>query len=372
MINPSRETSSSTSHFDPQGVGICLSGGGYRAMLFHAGALRRLCESGWLRRATRISAVSGGSIAAAKLGVAWGSIFSDDEGHTSRYVELVEKPLMRLAGVTIDVPAVLSGPMRGGVSRALSTAYDKHLFHGRTLQDLPDDTAGPRFILLATNVTTGSMWRFSRPYMRDWQNAPVAEPNLKLSRAVAASSAFPPFLSPSVIDVKPRAADGTATRQQIHLTDGGVFDNLGLEPIIKRCGTVLVSDGGGTFAEPVRPAGDWLRATLRTLALVDAQVRRLRKRQLLSQLTDGSRSGAYWGIATPMARYLSPSSALSMSAGVTETLALTPTRLARLPIGRREALVNWGYAVTDAALRTYVDADLPQPSGLPYPRARED
>src|SRR5690349_24700851 len=50
------------------GIGLCLSGGGYRAMLFHVGALWRLNELGYLTRLTRVSIVSGGSIAAAVLG----------------------------------------------------------------------------------------------------------------------------------------------------------------------------------------------------------------------------------------------------------------------------------------------------------------
>jgi NTE family protein len=44
------------------GIGIALSGGGFRAMLFHAGALARMNELGLLSRAQRISSVSGGSI----------------------------------------------------------------------------------------------------------------------------------------------------------------------------------------------------------------------------------------------------------------------------------------------------------------------
>lgn len=43
---------------------LALSGGGYRAMLFHVGALWRLNELGELGRLTHISSVSGGSIAA--------------------------------------------------------------------------------------------------------------------------------------------------------------------------------------------------------------------------------------------------------------------------------------------------------------------
>jgi predicted acylesterase/phospholipase RssA len=60
-----------------QGVGLCLSGGGYRAMLFHAGALWRLNEIGYLPKLSMISSVSGGSIAAAYLGMKWKSFQFD-------------------------------------------------------------------------------------------------------------------------------------------------------------------------------------------------------------------------------------------------------------------------------------------------------
>src|SRR5436309_12942405 len=49
------------------GVGLCLSGGGYRAALFHLGAVRRLNELGVLSKISTISSVSGGSILAAHL-----------------------------------------------------------------------------------------------------------------------------------------------------------------------------------------------------------------------------------------------------------------------------------------------------------------
>jgi NTE family protein len=32
----------------------------------------------------------------------------------------------------------------------------------------------------------------------------------------------------------------------------------------------------------------------------------------------------------------------------------------------QERLINWGYAICDAALRRYVDPQLPDPKGLPY------
>jgi NTE family protein len=61
-------------------LGLCLSGGGYRAMLFHAGALARLNELGYLSRLDAISSVSGGSIAAGLMGAVWDRLEFDAGG----------------------------------------------------------------------------------------------------------------------------------------------------------------------------------------------------------------------------------------------------------------------------------------------------
>jgi NTE family protein len=62
------------------GIALCLSGGGYRAMLFHLGALWRLNELGFLPRLDRVSSVSGGSITAGALGHAWPRLDLDEGG----------------------------------------------------------------------------------------------------------------------------------------------------------------------------------------------------------------------------------------------------------------------------------------------------
>jgi NTE family protein len=83
------------------GKALCLSGGGYRAMLFHTGALWRLYEAGVLADLDRISSVSGGSITAGVLGLARGRLFLPG-GSPSRecYEVQVVEPLRRLAGET--------------------------------------------------------------------------------------------------------------------------------------------------------------------------------------------------------------------------------------------------------------------------------
>src|SRR5512133_3641418 len=91
-----------------EGIALCLSGGGYRAMLFHLGALWRLNETGYLPQLKRVSSVSGGSITAGVLGLAWPKLDFDEQGIARRFNEQVVAPLRRLAGQTIDVAAVLS------------------------------------------------------------------------------------------------------------------------------------------------------------------------------------------------------------------------------------------------------------------------
>lgn len=350
------------------GTGLCLSGGGYRAMMFHVGSLWRLHEMGLLRKLDRISSVSGGSITAAVLALAWDKLGADDS--VGKFIDHLVTPVRRLADHTLDAPSILTGVLLpGAIGEYLADAYDKHLFAGATLQDLPDE---PRFVFNATNLETASLWRFSKSYARDYRVGSIDRPRFRLAEAVAASSAFPPILSPFVLDVEPgdfthsEAGLDDKFRSAVSLTDGGVYDNLGLEAVWKSHSTVLVSDGGGRIEDDPSPAGDWARGAKRVLDVVDHQVRNLRKRQVIGSFVDGERDGAYWGIRTAMDDYGIPSP-LRCPANATMRLAETPTRLKRMDAALQERLINWGYAVTDTAVRAHVDQSVPPPAGFPYP-----
>src|SRR5215208_3758293 len=92
------------------GIALCLSGGGYRAMLFHLGTLWRLNEAGLLPQLDRISSVSGGSITAGMLGLRWGMLNFDPATQVSAdFVERVVKPIRNLASTTIDAGAIFGG-----------------------------------------------------------------------------------------------------------------------------------------------------------------------------------------------------------------------------------------------------------------------
>jgi NTE family protein len=262
----------------------------------------------------------------------------------------------------------------GSISDHVAGKYDSLLFHGKTLQDLPDE---PRFVINATNIQSGVLMRMSKPYMRDFRVGQILKPKLPLARAVAASSAFPPVLSPCEIKVADYgmkfepAKDGEDLNSppyttDLILSDGGVYDNLGLEPAWKRYDTILVSDGGGHYDPEPEPHSDWVRHSYRILNLIDSQVRALRTRQIITLFEQKERKGSFWGIRQDMRTYFKDYPFACPLDRTTE-LAGTPTRLANMDNTLQERLINWGYAVSDASLRRHFDSSFPAPAALPYP-----
>jgi NTE family protein len=359
------------------GIGLCLSGGGYRAMLFHIGALWRLNDACLLSKLNRISSVSGGSITAGVLAMNWARLGFDANGSATNFISMVVDPIRTLANTTIDTSSVIGGILTPGasVSDEVETHYRKLLYGNATLQDLPDS---PRFVFNATNVQSSALWRFSKPYMGDYRVGLVQRPLLALASAVAASSAFPPVLSPHKIDLHgfTFTPDPTCDLQRAPFTttavlaDGGVYDNLGLETVWKRYQTILVSDAGAKIQAEESPHEDWARHLYRILDIIDNQVRSLRARQIVGSLklpvTDPlHRYGALWTIRTNIAEY-GLATTLPCPFPKTTELAQIPTRLAAMDNALQERVINWGFAVTDAALRAYFDTSIPPASPFPY------
>lgn len=355
-----------------EGIALCLSGGGYRAMVFHVGVLWRLNEAKLLPELKRVSSVSGGSITAGVLALHWDDLGFDQSGVAQDFHDQVVVPIRDMAGEGIDITSVLTGlslPFRS-ISDRIVKAYRRHLFGNRTLQQLPDN---PRFVFNATNLESGALMRFSKPYIADYRVGRIMEPELPLAVAVAASSAFPPFLSPCRVDlsreewvVDPDALPADF-RDEISLSDGGVYDNLGIETAWKNYRTILVSDAGGQFKTDSSPPSDWMLQLRRVLGVIDNQVRSLRKRQVIDSFVAGTRSGMYVGIRSHVADYPVPSP-LAADPAVTLELANISTRLDALDDDVQERLINWGYIICDAGLRSHVlESGTPPPDRLPYP-----
>jgi NTE family protein len=151
------------------------------------------------------------------------------------------------------------------------------------------------------------------------------------------------------------------------LSDGGVYDNMGLETVYKRYKTIFVSDAGGKLTAEEEPKHDWARHSYRILNVIDNQVRSVRKRQVIEAFRSKQRAGAYWGIRTNIDDFRA-SSCLPCTHAQTLALADIATRLKRMDDKTQDCLINWGYAVSDAALRAHVNPALPD-GQFPYPQS---
>lgn len=357
------------------GIALALSGGGFRAVLFHAGVLRRLNELGVLTTLARISSVSGGSIASGLLAVRWDLLQFDARGVATNFDEEIVAPLRAFCARTIDVAAAIAGALNPfkSAGEEVADALRTHLGMGVSLQALPDT---PRFVFNSTNYATGTSFRFSKPYAGDYRIGLIWRPKFDVATAVACSSAFPPVLAPLELDVEPGQFEHTAGadlweredfRKRLQLADGGVYDNLALETVWGRYETVLCSDAGKPFELDAGVGAFAPRQLFRVMDIALNQALALRKRMLINEYRAGRTRGAFWAINTPITDYRTES--LPVAPEKIADLASIRTRLDRFHEQEQCELVNWGYAVSDAAVRAYAPQVIAVQAGarLPYP-----
>jgi NTE family protein len=362
-------------------IALCLSGGGYRAALFHLGAIRRLNEFGILSRLAIISSVSGGSILNGVLAASWKSLAPNSTGVFQNFDDGVAVPLRNFCRADLRTNLILGhrvNPLNWlrlaksylSISgNTLSKSYEL-LFNGRLLRTLPSGLTVPRFVFCATSMNSGACWHFhsgDEGRMGDFYIGYAPTNDITLSEAVAASSAFPlafaPFeLHPSRMEDVSRidpwgvARPISGKRRAVEcktflLTDGGVYDNLGLEPLWSFSNAVLSSDGGLPF-ESVASCPPFVVSRLeRVASIASEQVGAVRKRWLIEKFVAKSRLGALWAINTNIEDYELPG-APGYGSEVRQLLSRVRTDLNSFSEGEVACLENHGYSLAEAALRS--------------------
>src|SRR6185369_5486421 len=99
--------------------------------------------------------------------------------------------------------------------------------------------------------------------------------------------------------------------------------------------------------------------------LID-RVRAIRKRWLLGELEAGRLQGAYWGIDSNIGDF-GPIGALTTDNVKTKRTKTLSTRLCGFDERDQGRLVNWGYAVADAALRSRFHLSCSPSAAWPVP-----
>jgi NTE family protein len=348
-----------------RGIGLCLSGGGFRATLFHLGAIQRLFELGIATSPDfdTVASVSGGSLTCAQWAIAEAQ--AKAENRNLDFTRDIARPILTLTGTDLR-----TGPLakklllpwnwfRGAYATNAMVARFETAFGKGTLNLLPDH---PRFVLCATDMAFGASFIFDRDRVGSYLAGYAPPEGFTLAQAVAASACFPPLFGPMRID---RAAErfkggrapgisADARRQilqDLRVTDGGVYDNMGLEPVWKSHRVVLVSDAGGLMDAEADKSWTW--RIKRYQSIQECQARGVRKRFLISGFTQGTIKGAYIGVGSSTARYVAAREPGYSKAFAMEVIANIRTDLDAFSEVEQAVLMNHGYALIDAAIRTH-------------------
>ena len=368
------------------GIGLALSGGGFRATLFHLGAIRRLNELRILSRLTDISSVSGGSILAACLADAMITAPPQPGQPLANFDALVKK-VHDLTSCNLRRRILLERIEPTNWHRSLGELVAIEL--GKRITDKPISAlpTAVRFVFCATDMAFGVNWEYSRTRAGNYQAGykTTGLEAIPIAYAAAASACFPPIFEP--LDPKVAAgdfsggaakgADSDRCRERIRLSDGGVYDNMGLEPLWKDVETLLVSDAGGEFE--FSPDRGTLSDIKRYPDIMGNQARALRKRWLIASFKSGAGPGGstelrgtYWATDGYRAKY-DPADAGGYSEETADLIAHIRTDLDEFSPGECAALENHGYLMTDVVLKVWVptlyEAAPVQP---PYPEFMDE
>jgi NTE family protein len=393
QISPDREAPSYLPRpaRERSGLALCLSGGGFRAALFHLGALRRLNELGVLSQVDTISSVSGGSILAghlaARLGQ-WPAAGQILESHT--WERQVAAPFRSLTSQDIRTGPILERWLSPTnilrpqtTAEALARIYQKRLIDCPLVQ-LPER---PRYIFCATDLYFGVNWRFERRQVGDYRAGYIrpSPPDWSAARAVAASSCFPPVFGPMILDLmkenlvggsRPAGVVSSSYLRAFQLSDGGVYDNMGLEPVWKDSKVSIVSDGGAPF--PFTNETQPFRRLLRYIAVASNQAAAVRKRWLIASFKEGVMEGTYWGLNSAATNYSStdPSRPTVLPPQfysddlVKASIGCIRTDMNAFSDAEIQILENHGYFLAEAAVQNHLHLLIvsnPQPFQPPHP-----
>jgi predicted acylesterase/phospholipase RssA len=232
-------------------IGLALSGGGSRAAAFHLGCLRALHDRDLLRRVRVVSGISGGSLLAAL----WAYGPADFAEFDEQAMRLLRRGLHRAIAVRVLRPSAMTRNLSAAGSAAtswmpgrsqvaarranrtdgLASVLAEIAFGAQTLREVTHE--GLDVVLTATDLRTGSAVRFGSARSSCSRFGTITEP-VPVATTVAASAAFP-LLLPAIERTFTFEREGQRRNEDLLLSDGGIYDNLGLSVVEPRRSAVF-------------------------------------------------------------------------------------------------------------------------------------
>lgn len=219
-------------------IGLALSGGGFRATAFGLGCLRALHDRDLLKRVRVVSGISGGSLLTAMWAYGPSDFGEFDETVTSLLrtglqLELVKRTVSPRATfrnvISAGASVMTRRPRTHNRTDSLVAALSTREFGAKLMSDVTHYALTT--IISATDMTTANAVRFGSEVSSCAPHGRITN-TIKVAEAVAASAAFPVLLPALSREYAFQNRNGTTSAKTVIMTDGGVYDNLGLSPLL--------------------------------------------------------------------------------------------------------------------------------------------
>jgi len=361
---------------EPKNIGIALSGGGIRAMVFHMGLFKWLAEQNLFEQVKKVSTVSGASLCVGMIYAHNNLAWPTSEDFLSKILPSVEESL-KVDLQSSAIFSLIASPWNWNrKANVISSVLERKWGVYGNLQQLSGDVM---WYVNCTTFESGKRFRFCKRDMGDYFLGYVKKPCIPISEIMAASAGFPILIGPYALDTgnytwePPYFANESwqpPGKQTVHLWDGGVYDNFGLESIYKQkdgrpsdgLDFLIVSNASSPLGWQNRHKIRHDKNLRRVLEIAMDQVSSVRTQNVMNFL-ERTGQGIFIKIGNS-ADYIAKMSkcshglhSLLVSQCVSAEQALRardyPTELKRPKESDFQLLLRHGYEVTDCTYRCY-------------------
>lgn len=362
-------------------IGLALSGGGMRATLFHLGVFRWLAEQGAMEQVKCVSTVSGGSLCVGLIFAHNDLQWPSSQEYLTKVLPAIERTLSQN---DLQIAALLRLPLsphywHRKANLLARTMEKKWGVHG----DLAELSTKVAWYVNCTTYETGKRFRFCQKDMGDYTVGYVKNPSIALSEIMAASAGFPVLIGPYRLKVNRYEGqwqpyplfrkEWEAPKGSLHLWDGGVYDNLGLESVFNPAGGgkprnrleyLIVSNASPSLERQERLLGFTYHGVRRLLDISMSQVVALRTRSFMDYITR-QHAGMYLKIGNSASEIAESSRCAPelaeeliskcMSCEDADAAMNYPTTLRTPKPDDLRRLIRHGYEVAECTYRCYWD-----------------
>jgi NTE family protein len=299
---------------DEKPLALCLSGGGIRAMAFHAGVITSIAKAGKLENVKYISTVSGGSLLI-------GMIYSQNNHKwpdSKTYITKIEpkiKSILTKNSLVLNAVLRCINPLNYRYLLSRSNIIAQSLESTWKVKGVIGQISEyPQWSINGTSLETGRRFRIKGANGGDYKLGYFEHDEFPLSQAVAMSAGVPGVIGPLVVNAEKfnwyqreypsyKKNKIQPKFKKLHIYDGGIYDNLGteqffdigkqrLKPYFDKC-ELIVSDAGSPFSISASAGKLNPKRLLRVNDIMMDQSRSLRVRSLMNYYLNGKGAGAY-------------------------------------------------------------------------------